>query len=251
MALESAKLGASVGQFLGPEGELGGAVIGGVLGAAGVLGNLLPRRTPPSQPHERLPLLVRPSPLQGRTLTPSSGLRQRTPAPVPGREPDTEATATAAINRAVQQSRRPPTFRPRARHIPPVVGIAGAAAATANAALTSQIPQPPSTAPIPPTPPTVTTPSAPQPPPVTPTIPQSPPIDEPPVIIDPNNPDQELPPENETKQPEIPPEVISEHFSNVDRRNQRVGNFRLPVYGRHNFVQWTRYTEGNAVNSAY
>lgn len=39
------------------------------------------------------------------------------------------------------------------------------------------------------------------------------------------------------------------HKPSIDTRY--VGNYKLPVYGRHNFVRWTKYTENNAIGTQY
>ena len=39
------------------------------------------------------------------------------------------------------------------------------------------------------------------------------------------------------------------HTPRIDRAY--VGNYHLPVVGRHDFVKWTKYTENNALGSAY
>lgn len=278
MAFSGAKIGAEVGGLFGPEGEVGGAIIGGVLGAAGIAGNLA-HRNEAAASGERLPLL-QPNPLSGRNIRPvgrvmptpvtmqQEGLRQRV-VRVPGRPStsdsrierlqNTERAAQRAIENAARQARmaqrsRIPTIRTSS--IPHVIAGAAAAAGTAAAALASQIPG--GTASAPPTQPGVTPqpPVTPAPPgnPVTPQAPgvnPTPPVvapsppPSPPVIIGPND----LQPE--TKEPEIPADVLHDHYVNIDARNMRVGNYRLPVYGRHNFVDWTLYTEGNAVASHY
>lgn len=249
-ALEGAKLGSEAGRFLGPEGGVAGALIGGAIGAAGIIGNLIHRNNAePSTPAERRPL-IRANPLTGRTVP---SLRQR--VVVPGRDP--QDIADQAIRQAAERSRQNEIrqrVRPRiirTQHIPRVIAGAGATATTAAATVASHAsdaarvppPQPPVvTAPTPP--PQTTTPTAPTNP-----IPP-PPIDEPPIIID-SDPESKATPEIETKEPEIPPAVITQHFKMLDRRNQRVGNFHLPIFGRHDFVEWTEYTEGNALAAQY
>jgi hypothetical protein len=62
------------------------------------------------------------------------------------------------------------------------------------------------------------------------------------------NPDHPAPPFNN---PDVPmPPILNAQPDLINRRG-KVGNYRLPVWGRHNYVEWTKYTEGNAIASAY
>ncbi len=134
--------------------------------------------------------------------------------------------------RVIRERQRLRIPTPSSRTIARATAAAGAASVVGAVTLGSNLPN--STTPVQPvTPIQPTT-------PITPIIPTTPIIPQQTPLI----------PED-TKQPEIPTDVLEEHFNNEAARKGLVGNYKLPVYGRHNYVEWTKYTEGNTQASAY
>lgn len=264
--VKTAQIGGEIGSVLGPVGEL----VGGIIGAGLGLGLTAAAHPSDSEDtNERYPLIPRhnfSNPLNGRDVpTPrpqvqpsppaapptqppaQTTIRQRPNTRVPGRDNrannaiDRAARISAEREaRAAQRSRdryRLPRIRPGA------VAGAAAAATAATAGIATQLPNFAGRRPgiDEPLPPDTTAPNPPDPTPIPPdtTIPQPTPVDEEPVLIEPSD----------TKEPEIPADVMRDHFVMINAQKQ--GNYTIPVYGRHNYIDWSEYTEGNALASIY
>lgn len=245
MALSGAKVGATIGEIFGPAGEVIGAGIGGLAGLGATAYAQSQRNRERGTAQERQPL-IRPNPIGGRTINVPdvSGLRQRNvpgrETRVPGREtrvqnPDTlsaeehEARVEASFRNARARSEQNRMPRIPLRTVAKAGAVLGAAATTAAVGAASNVPPRASG-------PTPQVPNDPNIPPLTPSNPTTTPED--------------------SKQPEIPADVIQEHFDTISARAQklkpeRTGNYSLPVYGRHDYIEWTKYTEGNAIAAQY
>lgn len=219
--MASIKTGAAIGSLFGPEGEVIGAGVAGLAGLATAISHAL--RDPPSEPHERQSL-IRPNGLSGREVP---GLRQRNVPriidPNISRDPNTPPQP-----RPVRPVRMP---RPSTGTIAKVAAAGVATAATSAGLLSTQVPGG-TTLPQTTTPGTTT--------PGTTTVP--PPVQNPTTsttISTPAKQGKDEPKPNPNPITRLPPPVVG----------YPRGNYRLPAYGRFNFVTWDRYTMGNALGS--
>jgi len=266
--------GAEAGALAGPEGEVAGGIVGGLVGAYQTLRNRFSgseeEKHPLLTPAQEAALRPRGAVRDRATLAPSeaiprvplqqsggqrygTGIRQRN---VPGRgrgvynepTPDTQQEAVnAAIQRAEQRARqnqatrqhlfRPPTVKQAATAAAAGVAVAGTAVVgmSGEEVKTSHLPDENAGG-------------------------------KPAQRSPPNRPDTGTSgntgstiavPDSTENSPKpyvyVAGTVVSgfpsEGSAQVDPRY--VGNYRLPVFGRHNYVDWTKYTENNAAAAQY
>lgn len=236
--LKGGEIGAEIGAALGPEGEIVGAGVGGLAGLAASIGRVIRNEPDP----EQQPLLRRPAPrnIFGSSPTGAAGLRQRPPPIVAGRERNPASDPDIMIDIPLSPVRGPPdTFQPRrplsdVRNLPKKIGVGaavGAAIAGTIGVATSgghhySFPHE--------------------------TLPPDTPVNQPEIPVSTPAQDPAITPETVIN-PETPVSQQKPIFSPLSTADYRgyIGNYRLPVAGRHDFITWTKFTEGNTIASQY
>lgn len=236
---KGAQIGGRIGEFLGPEGEVVGAGIGGLVGLGATIGRII--RNEPSTTEERRPLV--PRNVFQTSPTGTSEIRQRRPTePVGGRTQDEPEEKLHDVPLNEQQPRRPLQEsidnRNIAQKTATAVGIGTAIAGTAAVANMAGVPGENIKKSLPEK--TVDTPT---------TIP--PEVSTRPVVAGVAPPEKAFPdnPDNPLAGPSSVDPFTQEKI--ISPSSRKFINYRLPVGGRHDFIAWTKATENNTLASAY